>query len=269
MLKNKHILLGVVLALILSSCSTFHKTLNKGTAADQYALATEMYNVEKYNKSIQLFEKAIPFYRGKPQMERLQYMLADANFKSKNYLMSAYYFDKFTKNYPRSTKREDAAYLSAQSYYLSISKSSLDQTDTKTAIEAFQKFIDKYPDSSRIKEANGYIKTMQQILEQKDYDIAYSYYHTERYKSAVFAFENFLSNNLGTQFKEDALYYKSKSAYLLAINSINEKKEERINSALKSIARFEHNYADNSKYASEITEYKNELKQELTNYTKN
>lgn len=263
MLKIKHIISGLVLILILSSCSGFQKTLNKGTAVEQYAMATKLYESEKYNKSIQLFEKAIPFYRGKPQMERLQYMLSDANYKSKNYLMSAYYFDKFANNYPRSTKREDAAFLSAHSYYLSIPKSSLDQSDTKTAIDAFQKFIDKYPESPKVSEANEYVQIMQQKLEQKNYDIAYGYYHTERYKAAVVAFDNFLSDNLGTRFKEDALFYKSKSAHHLAVKSIYEKKEARIKNALKAIDRFEHNFKD-SKYSEEIVSLRDDLNKELT-----
>ncbi len=201
-------------------------------------------------------------------MERLHYMLSDANYNSKNYLMSAYYFYKFDNNYPRSTKRQDAAFLSAHSYYLSIPKSSLDQSDTKTAIDAFQKFIDKYPESPKVSEANEYVQIMQRKLEQKNYDIAYGYYHTERYKAAVVAFDNFLYDNLGTRFKEDALFYKSKSAHHLAIKSIYEKKEKRIKNALKTIDRFEHNFKD-SKYNKEVIALREDLNEALTNLEKN
>ena len=152
-------------------------------------------------------------YQGKPQMERIQYMVADANYNTKDYLLAAYYFDRFTKNYPRSSKREEAAYLKAMSYYLSTPRPSLDQSDTKKAIDAFQQFIDNYPDSERIKDANEYMKELQLKLEKKGFDIAYQYYHTENYKAAIVAFDNFLSDNLGTSFKEDALFYKSMVLY--------------------------------------------------------
>jgi len=262
MLKIKQIIIVLLILLGFNSCGKFTKVLNKGTSIEQYTLATELYEAEKYSKSIQLFEKIIPAYRGKPQMERIQFMLSDAYYKTKNYLLAAYHFDRFTKNYPKSTKKENASFLSAHSYYLSIPKSSLDQSDTKTAIDAYQKFIDTYPTSERIVEANKYVKEMQFGLEQKAFDIAYQYYHTENYKAAVVAFDNFLSDNLGTSFKQEALYYKSKAAYTLAMKSVTSKKEARIKSALQTIKRLKYNFKD-SKYTDEIEKLRANLKEEL------
>jgi len=145
---------------------------------------------------------------------------------------------------------------------LSIPRSSLDQSDTKTAIQSFQKFIDTYPNSDKIAEANKYVQEMQFRLEQKEYDIAYQYYHTERYKAAVVAFDNFLSDNLGSTFKENALYYKSKSAYEVAMRSVQYKKEERIKEALKTMKRLDYNFKD-SKYKSKIEKMRGNLKKEL------
>jgi outer membrane protein assembly factor BamD len=261
MLKIKNSILGLFVALILTSCGEYTKTLNKGSSAEQYALATKLYEAGKYNKSLQLFEKVIPAYRGKPQMERIQYMVSDGNYKTKNYLIAAYHFDRFTKNYPKSTKRKEASFLSAHSYYLAIPRSNLDQSDTRTAIDAFQKFIDTYPTSGRIGEANKYVKEMQMRLEKKAFDIAYQYYHTLQYKAAIMAFDNFLSDNLGTSYKEDALFYKSKAAHDLAIQSVTSKKEVRIKTAIQAINRLERNFK-NTKYKKEIDKLREDLEQE-------
>lgn len=262
MLKIKQTIIFSFLLFVATSCGNFTKVLNKGTSVEQYTLATEYYETGKFNKSLQLFEKVLPAYRGKPQMERIQYMISDANYQAKNYLLAAYHFDRFTKNYPKSTKKETASFTSAYSYYLSIPKSSLDQSDTQTAIDAFQKFIDKYPTSDKIGEANGYVKEMQLRLEKKEYDIAYHYYHTENYKAAVVAFDNFISDNLGTSFKEDALFYKSKAANDLALKSVTLKKEERIKNALKAFNRLEHNFKE-TKYLEEVKKLRKNLTNEL------
>jgi outer membrane protein assembly factor BamD len=243
---------------LLIQCSGFQKTLNKGKPEEQYAMAVKLYEEGKYNRAIQLFEKVIPFYRGKPQMERIQYMFSMANYKEGNYLLSGYHFNRFTKNYPRSTKREEAMFLAAHSYYLSTPRSSLDQSDTKEAIEAFQRFIDFYPDSPKVKEANKYIRELEKRLEKKDFDIAYQYLHTGRYKAAVVAFDNFLSEHLGTKYKEDALFYKAKAAYLLAKNSIESKKAERIKKALKAVNRLLKNFPD-GKYNKEALSIQSDL----------
>ena len=268
MLKNKTFITIIVLSFMLSSCGEFTKVLNKGTTVEQYELATKLYENGKYAKALQLFDKILPSYQGKPQMERIQYMMAHSKFENKLYLESAYYYDRFTKTYSSSSKREEAAYMAALSYYKSTSRSSLDQSDTQTAINAFQKYIDSYPESERVQEANKYIKELQYRLEKKEYDIAYQYYHTSKYKAAIVAFDNFLSDNLGTSFKEDALYYKSKAAHDLAVKSVLDKKEERIKDALKAIDRLEYNFAE-SKYKNDIEKMRTKLNDELELLNKN
>ena len=56
-----------------------------------------MYEAKKYSKALDLFEKVTPSYRGKPQMERIQFMVAQSNFNEKNYDLAGYYFNRFTK----------------------------------------------------------------------------------------------------------------------------------------------------------------------------
>ncbi len=79
MQKNKIFILIICIATSLMSCSEYQKVLNKGSVANQYKMATEMYENQKFNKAIQLFEKITPAYGGKPQMERIQYMVAQSH----------------------------------------------------------------------------------------------------------------------------------------------------------------------------------------------
>ena len=72
-------------------------------------MAVKMYESQKYSKALRLFEKITPSYRGKPQMERIQFMVSQSNFNEKNYLQAAYYFERFAKNYPKSSKKEECA----------------------------------------------------------------------------------------------------------------------------------------------------------------
>ena len=130
MQKNKIYIFILFIALGVSSCSEYSKVLNKGSATEQYKMATKLYEEQSFNKAIQLFEKITPIYRGKPQMERIQYMISQSYYNTKQYSLSSYYFDKFVKNYPKSSKVEEAAYLSAHSYYLASPIFSLDQKDS-------------------------------------------------------------------------------------------------------------------------------------------
>jgi len=266
MQKNKIYIFILLIVMGVSSCSEYQKVLNKGTVEKQYELATRLYEEQKYNKSIQLFEKITPSYRGKPQMERIQYMIAQAHYNTKQYTLAAYYFDKFVKNYPKSSKIEEAAYLSAHSYYLSSPLFSLDQKDTNEAITALQNFIFKYPNSEYIADANKYIKELTHKLEKKSFEIAKQYYHTEDYIAAIVAFDNLLSDYLGTSYKEKALYFKFKAAYELAINSFYLKKQERIKNAIKIHERFKRSFSS-SDYLNETEELVANLKEQLNAVT--
>ncbi|WP_299528540.1 outer membrane protein assembly factor BamD [uncultured Lutibacter sp.] len=266
MQKNKIYIFILLIAIGVSSCSEYQKVLNKGTVEKQYEMATELYESQKYNKAIQLFEKITPSYRGKPQMERIQYMIAQAHYNTKQYTLAAYYFDKFVKNYPKSSKIEEGAYLSAHSYYLASPLFSLDQKDTYEAITAMQNFIFKYPNSPNIADANKYVKELTGKLEKKSFEIAKQYYHTKDYIAAIVAFDNLISDYLGTTFKEEALYFKFKSAYELAIKSYFTKKEERLNDAVKMHERLKRSFS-NSKYLEETKELLTNVKEELNSLT--
>ncbi len=247
MLKLKNLSVVLILAIFATSCSEYQKVLNKGEVADQYKMATKLYDEGKYNKAIQLFEKVIPKYRRKPQFERIQFMVAQSNYHTKDYDLAAYYFNRFIGNYPTSSKVEEAAYLVAHSYYLGSPKSSRDQSGTQKALVAFQSFIDKYPTSNNIAEANKYYDELTKRIEKKAFDNAKLYYTIERYSASIVAFDVFLEDNYGTKLKEDALGYKFLASYELGMKSIITKKEKRLNNAIIAYQRFQKSFPKSEK----------------------
>lgn len=263
----KNLIYIAIFTLVFSSCSHYQKVLNKGTTEEQYKLAVEMYEAKKYSKALNLFEKITPTYRGKPQMERIQFMVAQSNFNTKDYDLAGYYFDRFTQNYPTSSKKEEAAFLSAYSYMLASPSYSLDPTDTKKALNAFQGFINNYPDSKRLVEANKYYKEINYKLQKKAFEIAKVYYTTAEYspevnyKAAIVAFDNLLSEHLGSEFKEEALYYRLKAAHDLAFKSTLRRKPERIQEAILAYEKLKRNFPK-TKYLKESDEMLANLKKE-------
>ena len=247
MLKIKRILIVAVSTFIITSCSEYQEVLNKGTAEQQYQATSKLYEEGKYNKAIALFEKVIPSYGRKPQMERIQYMVAMSNYRTKSYELAAYYFNRFISNYPNSSKIEEATFLTAHSYYLDTPKYSRDQKETQTALQSLQNFIDKYPDSDKIEEANKYFEDLTFRIEKKSFEVAKQYYHIEDYKAAIVAFDNFVSEHVGSSLKEEAMYYRFKASNDLAVNSIISKKQERLEDAIAYYAKFKKNFPESDR----------------------
>ncbi len=158
-------------------------------------------------------------------------------------------------------------YLGAKSYAMLSPVYSIDQTDTFKAIEKVQGFIDRYPNSQYIAEANATSKKLNDKIERKVYENAFEYYKISNYKSALIAFDNFIADYPGTSYKEKALYYKLDSAYLLAMNSIYMKMEERLVAAktcYNNLVKFK----PNTEYKSQADEKLAKIDGELQKFNK-
>lgn len=232
----KKLLSILLIAIVFSSCSEYQKALKSEDVALKYAAAEKKYDKGKYNKAIRLFEQMGAAYKGKPQAEKMFYMFAQSYYKTEQYYLAGYQFESFVANYPKSDKVEEAAFLGAKSYSKLSPVYSLDQVDTEKAIEKLQAFIDRYPNSTYLSEANVLVKDLREKLEKKAFEIAKGYNKISDFKSAIVALDNFVADYPGTPFKEKALYYKLDSAYQLAVNSVPSKMEERLMNARAAYA---------------------------------
>ena len=83
MRKIKILTLVFSVVILFNSCGEFQRTIGKGTMEERYKLAVKLYEAKEFNKALRLFELVTPHYRGKPQMERIQFMVAMSNYKTK------------------------------------------------------------------------------------------------------------------------------------------------------------------------------------------
>lgn len=263
----KKIISVLLVVLFFSSCGEYQDALKNEDVAVKFDVGTKLYEAGKYSKASRLFEQLTPSYRGKPQGEKLFYMYAQSLYKTKQYYLAAYQFDSFNSGYPKSEKAEECAYLGAHSYAMLSPVYSIDQTDTYKAIDKIQAFIDRYPNSQYSTEANKISKKLNDKIELKVYENAFEYYKIGNYKSALIAFDNFIADYPGTSFKEKALYYKLDSAYLLAINSIYIKMQERLVTAktcYNNLVKFK----PNTEYKSKADEKLAKIDVELQKFNK-
>jgi outer membrane protein assembly factor BamD len=263
----KKIISLLLLVTFFYSCSEYQKALKTEDVAVKFEMATKLYDSGKYSKAIRLFEQIAPAYRGKPQAEKLFYMFSQSYYKTKQYYLAGYQFESFVSGYPKSEKIQEAAYLGAKSYSMLSPVYSLDQADTVKAIDKLQAFIDTYPNSEYLAEANATLKVLSDKIEMKVYENAKGYNTISDFKSAIVAFDNFIADYPGTKFKEDALFYKYDSAYQLAINSVPAKMEERLNVAKVAHANLV-KFDANTKYKKKADEMFARIDKDLQKFTK-
>jgi outer membrane protein assembly factor BamD len=233
----------------------------------KYEVANKLYEAGKYSKAIRLYEQIGPALKGKPSAEKMFYLYSQSLYKTKQYYLAAYQFESFASSYPRSEKIEEASFLGAKCFSKLSPSYSLDQVDTYKAIDHLQAFIDKYPQSANLAEANTLIKGLGEKLEKKAFENAKLYNTISDYKAAIVALDNFVINYPGTPYKEQALFYKLDSAYNLAINSVPSKMKERLENAKLAYTNLV-KYKNDSQFKGKAEEMLSKIENDLKQFTK-
>lgn len=243
---------AVIVLFALPGCkSEFEKIRTSGDADSIYKTALDFYDKGEYLKAQTLLELVIGAYRGRKELEEAYFKYAYTFYYLEKFVLASYYFENFANTFPTSLYREEANYMTAFSYFQLSPSYRLDQEYTNKAIDAFQLFVNTYPNSERVEECNRQIDILRQKLETKAFESALLYFDLKQYQSATQSFENLLKDFPETANAERVRYLIAQSAYLLASNSVVDRQKERFESALNYARDFERKYP-RSEYVREI-----------------
>lgn len=228
----------VISALIVISCSEYEKVLKSSDFDYKYRKAKEYYYKKDYARAISIFEQIVSYYRASVKGDSVMYLFAKSYYEEEDYLMAGNYFKDLADNYARSPFVEESDYLYGYCYYLMSPRPSLDQENTRQGIVTFQKFIYKHPDSKYVPECKRLIEELNNKLAEKAYLNAKLYFNLGYYKAAIIALRNCLSEYPDNKYREELLYMILDASYLLADNSVPEKRKERFQATLDEYYSF-------------------------------
>lgn len=228
-----------ILILFLSSCKSEFEALRTSNQPEKvYKAANDYYEAKDYNRAIALYDIVIQYYRGKQEAEDLFFKYAYAHYYQADYILASTYFKNYAGTFSNSVNKEEAEYMAAYSNFKLSPNYKLDQTYTQKAIEGFEQFINLYPNTERAETSNKLIDEMRRKLEQKSFEQGNLYYKIGQYQAAVTSFQNTLKDFPESKRIEEVRYLIVKSSFILASNSIYEKKKERYNETLEHYAQF-------------------------------
>lgn len=260
---KKFLLVGLLLAVI--SCGDFQKVVKSTDYEFKIKKAKEYYDKKEYGRSSQLYQELVNIYRGTNTADQIYYYLAQSFYGLKDYTLASHYFRLLIKELPRSSYNEEAQFMIGYSLYLDSPNSRLDQKTTEEAIDALQLFLNIFPTSARVTEANQLIDKLRDKLVYKSYLSGKLYYDLQDYRAAVISLTNSLKEYPGSKYREELMFYLLKSKYLLGVNSIEEKKRERLNNVIDEYYTFVDEFPK-SKYKKEADKYFGSVKK-LMNLT--
>ena len=254
-----------LLLLSLLSCrSEFEKIRTSGDPNKIKEEADRLFEKGEYTRSITLMELVIPSFRGRAGAEDLSYQFADAHYLNGSYTLAAHYFKSFAETYGASPRREEAMYRSAYCNYRLSPRSQLDQESSQRAIDAFQLFVNTYPNSERVVDCNRYIDELRNKLEEKAFNAGRLYYNTKNYSSAIQSLDNLLKDFPGTTKTEEARFLLVKASLDWADNSIYLRQQERYQKTIDRCKSYLRKHPD-SKRAEEVSKFQERCEKELNN----
>ena len=247
MKMNARIVFMAVSLIALCGCKGYGSLLKSTDYAAKYDAAVKYFEEGSYSRATQLLENLQLHYHDKEHAEDVDWYYAQCLVKQGDYYNAAYQLNNFTRRYPYSPRAEEAAYQFAYCQYLESPEYSLDQSMTHGAVEALERFAERYPQSVHLPEVHQYLDRLHAKLMRKDYEIAVGYYNIEEYHAAYVALNEFLNNYPDSPHREDAMFYTLRSAYEYGVNSRKEKVRERLQVAVNDFDRFATLFS-NSKY---------------------
>ena len=233
------VLFLLVSTLVLGSCASGYQRLLKSTDVNKkYEAAVQYYEKGDFFRAGTLLEDLIPLLKGRPEAEKAQFYFANTNYKQKNYVLSAFYFKSFNDTYPNSPYSEEASFLHAKSLFLDSPGYELDQTNTVSALESIQDFLNRYSDSKFKAETENMSQALQKKLENKAFESAKLYYQLRYNQAAVVALTNFQQQFPASAYAEQAAFLRLNAQYAWAQESVEAKQRERFLEAVSFYQQF-------------------------------
>lgn len=222
-----------------------------------YQKGMNQFESDDYNKAAEIFEVVTRSGRGTNFAKDAQYYLAESYFNARRYILAAAEYERFSNYYPQDERRQEVDYKHALSVYEQSPRYRLDQTQTRKAIELFQLYISKYPNSEFISEASDRITELRSKLARKIFESAEFYARTDMFKAATIYYDQVIDQYPESKWTELALVKKIETFVRYADNSIVERQEERYGEAIAAYETFLQLFP-NSEYRQQVEDLRDQ-----------
>ncbi|MEX0720815.1 MAG: outer membrane protein assembly factor BamD [Balneolaceae bacterium] len=254
-------ILGFIL--IFSACKN-DALIKRGDSVDvAYEKALAFFENENYTDAASAFETVTRIARGTDYGQNAQYYLAESYYNSRQYLLAASEYDRYMAYYPQDIRRQEIEFKAAMCFYHQSPRYKLDQTPTRTAIERFQLFNNRYPDSEFVTESAQKIDELRNKLAHKNYDAALFYIRTDRFEAGTIYLGLTIDQYPESEWAEKALVLQVKTFIEYADKSIPSRQAERYNNAVESYEKFLQLFPE-SNLRSEVEDYYDEAQRKLS-----
>lgn len=202
----------VVSSLLLTACS-MGKVPPTRSAGYYFKEGEHLFEKELYEDAIASFEKVRDSYYS-PELNILaELKIAEAYYRSEQYVEAAAAYELFLKNHPDNEKSELVLYYLGMAYYKQVLPADRDQTAAHNSIVTFRNLLKLYPQTGYKEEVSNYISFCRNRLAQHELTVGRFYVRTGKPLAAIGRLEAVLKDYPDFR-NHEQLYYLLGEAYL-------------------------------------------------------
>lgn len=201
----KKILFIIVLVSLLIGCSS-KKTLSQLPSEVKWQRAEAYFNARKYPRAIPYYQQLI-FEKNSIYTGDAQVKLGDCYFNTRKFVEAIFEYQELLRLFPDHRLASDAQFKIGLSYTRLSLSPHFTQEETHRAIENFTRFIEKYPNDSRVAEAYKHIADMQIKLIEKVYLNGYIYFKMRDYSASLLYLNEIIALGNRNELEKKSLYY--------------------------------------------------------------
>lgn len=207
-----------ILLLALSACApTVRNTVPPGTLQpDQYLFdrGVQALDEKKWLTAREFFKQVTETYTQSPVRPDAKLGVGDTYLgegTAEALVMALNEFQEFIAFYPTHPRVDYAQYKLGMAHFRQMRGAGRDQTETKAAVQAFETFVARYPDSSLLPEVQTKLREARDRDSETDFLVGRFYYRINWYPGAIDRLTTLLKQDPGYTGRDAVYFYLGES----------------------------------------------------------
>jgi outer membrane protein assembly factor BamD len=236
---------AVALAIVVAGCAEKTPTVPPGSAdADKFLFdrGTEAAKEKKWLNAREYYRNLVDNYPQSPYRPDAKLALGDTYLgedTTESLLLGANEFREFLTFYPTHPRADYAQLQLARTFVEQMLAPERDQAATRDAIKELEIFLQRFPNSKLMPEAQKLYREAKDRLSEANYKVGFYYFRVKWYPGAIERFKEVLETDPNYTNRDAVYYHLAESLYRSAGGIDTAKKSEALPYFERLVKEFE------------------------------
>jgi outer membrane protein assembly factor BamD len=207
-----------------AACGPKKDVIPKGNQPDKFLFdrGTQELQSKHWLTAREYFRRILDSYpqsnlRPESKLGLTDSYLGEDNSESMTLAVNEY--REFLTFYPTNDRADYAQYKLGMTHYKQMRTSQRDQTESKAAVQEFETFVERYPNSTLMPEAKEKLREAKDRLSLHEYEVGVFYFKQRWYPGAIDRLKGLLKSDPGFTTRDGAYYYLAEALVKLRLNA--------------------------------------------------